>query len=249
MDRMRELVDLLNRYGHEYYVLDAPTVSDREYDALYDELRALERESGVVLPDSPTRRVGGEPIKAFARHEHIARLYSLDKAVTEDELDAFFTRVEKTVGQVPYTVEYKFDGLTMCLTYENGVFVRATTRGNGAVGEDVTAQVLTIKSYPLSISYKGTLEVKGEAVIRLSVLEEYNKTAAEPLKNARNAAAGAIRNLDPAVTAARRPEILFYDVNYMSEGALFSQREAVEFLRREGSRPSRSCASAPRPRR
>ena len=236
MDRMRELVDLLNRYGYEYYVQDAPTVSDREYDALYDELRALERERGVVFPDSPTRRVGGEPIKAFGRHTHIARLYSLDKAVTEDELDAFFTRVEKAVGQVPYTVEYKFDGLTMCLTYENGVFVRATTRGNGAVGEDVTAQVLTIKSYPLSISYKGTLEVKGEAVIRLSVLDAYNKTAAEPLKNARNAAAGAIRNLDPAVTAARRPEIYFYDVNYMSEGSLASQREAVEFLQREGFR-------------
>ncbi len=234
MNRMRELVDLLNRYGYEYYVQDAPSVSDREYDALYDELRALERESGVVLPDSPTRRVGGEPIKAFERHEHIARLYSLDKAVTEDELDAFFTRVEKAVGQVPYTVEYKFDGLTMCLTYENGVFVRATTRGNGAVGEDVTAQVLTIKSYPLSISYKGTLEVKGEAVIRLSVLDAYNKTAAEPLKNARNAAAGAIRNLDPAVTAARRPEIYFYDVNYMSEGSLASQEEAVAFLQREG---------------
>ena len=236
MDRMRELVDLLNRYGYEYYVQDAPTVSDREYDALYDELRALERERGVVFPDSPTRRVGGEPIKAFGRHTHIARLYSLDKAVTEDELDAFFTRVKKAVGQVPYTVEYKFDGLTMCLTYENGVFVRATTRGNGAVGEDVTAQVLTIKSYPLSISYKGTLEVKGEAVIRLSVLDAYNKTAAEPLKNARNAAAGAIRNLDPAVTAARRPEIYFYDVNYMSEGSLASQREAVEFLQREGFR-------------
>lgn len=236
MDRMRELVDLLNRYGYEYYVQDAPTVSDREYDALYDELRALERERGVVFPDSPTRRVGGEPIKAFERHTHIARLYSLDKAVTEDELDAFFTRVEKAVGQVPYTVEYKFDGLTMCLTYENGVFVRATTRGNGAVGEDVTAQVLTIKSYPLSISYKGTLEVKGEAVIRLSVLDAYNKTAAEPLKNARNAAAGAIRNLDPAVTAARRPEIYFYDVNYMSEGSLASQREAVAFLQREGFR-------------
>ena len=236
MDRMRELVDLLNRYGYEYYVQDAPTVSDREYDALYDKLRALERERGVVFPDSPTRRVGGEPIKAFGRHTHIARLYSLDKAVTEDELDAFFTRVEKAVGQVPYTVEYKFDGLTMCLTYENGVFVRATTRGNGAVGEDVTAQVLTIKSYPLSISYKGTLEVKGEAVIRLSVLDAYNKTAAEPLKNARNAAAGATRNLDPAVTAARRPEIYFYDVNYMSEGSLASQREAVAFLQREGFR-------------
>ncbi len=234
MDRMRELVDILNRYAYEYYVLDAPTVTDAQYDRLYDELRELERESGTVLFDSPTRRVGGEPVKAFARHEHIARLYSLDKAVTEDELDAFFARVSKICGETEYTVEYKFDGLTMCLTYEDGKFVRAATRGNGVVGEDVTAQVLTIKSYPLSIPYKGTLEAKGEAVIRLSVLENYNKTAAEPLKNARNAAAGAIRNLDPAVTAARKPEILFYDVNYMSEGSVSSQEEAVRFLEEQG---------------
>ena len=234
MDRMRELVDILNRYAYEYYVLDAPTVTDAQYDKLYDELRELERESGTVLFDSPTRRVGGEPVKAFARHEHIARLYSLDKAVTEDELDAFFARVSKICGETEYTVEYKFDGLTMCLTYEDGKFVRAATRGNGVVGEDVTAQVLTIKSYPLSIPYKGTLEAKGEAVIRLSVLENYNKTAAEPLKNARNAAAGAIRNLDPAVTAARKPEILFYDVNYMSEGSVSSQEEAVRFLEEQG---------------
>ena len=134
VNRMRELVDALNRYGHEYYVLDAPTVPDAVYDKLYDELRALERETGTVLFDSPTRRVGGEPVKAFARHAHIARLYSLDKAVTEDELDAFFTRVSKaaeTAGMSDpvYTVEYKFDGLTMCLTYEGGKFVRATTRG------------------------------------------------------------------------------------------------------------------------
>lgn len=234
MDRMRELVDILNRYAYEYYVLDAPTVTDAQYDKLYDELRELERESGTVLFDSPTRRVGGEPVKAFARHEHIARLYSLDKAVTEDELDAFFARVSKICGETEYTVEYKFDGLTMCLTYEDGKFVRAATRGNGVVGEDVTTQVLTIKSYPLSIPYKGTLEAKGEAVIRLSVLENYNKTAAEPLKNARNAAAGAIRNLDPAVTAARKPEILFYDVNYMSEGSVSSQEEAVRFLEEQG---------------
>ncbi len=234
MDRMRELVDILNRYAYEYYVLDAPTVTDAQYDRLYDELKELERESGTVLFDSPTRRVGGEPVKAFARHEHIARLYSLDKAVTEDELDAFFARVSKICGETEYTVEYKFDGLTMCLTYEDGKFVRAATRGNGVVGEDVTAQVLTIKSYPLSIPYKGTLEAKGEAVIRLSVLENYNKTAAEPLKNARNAAAGAIRNLDPAVTAARKPEILFYDVNYMSEGSVSSQEEAVRFLEEQG---------------
>lgn len=233
MDRMRELVDLLNKYAYEYYVQDAPSVTDAEYDRLYDELRELEAESGVRLADSPTRRVGGEPIKAFARHEHIARLYSLDKAVTEDEMNAFFTRVEKA-GGATYVVEYKFDGLTICLTYDQGRFVRATTRGNGVVGEDVTAQVLTIRSFPLAISYKGTLEVRGEAVIRLSVLEEYNKTAAEPLKNARNAAAGAVRNLDPSVTAARKPEILFYDVNYMSEEIISSQEEAAAFLKREG---------------
>lgn len=234
MDRQRQLTDLLNKYAREYYVLDAPTVSDREYDRLYDELKQLERESGVVYPDSPTRRVGGEPIKEFERHTHIQRLYSLDKSVTEDELDAFFTRVSKACGNVEYTVEYKFDGLTCCLTYEGGRFVRATTRGNGVEGEDVTAQALTIKSFPLTISYKGTLEVRGEAIIRLSVLEEYNKTAAEPLKNARNAAAGAIRNLDPKVTLSRHPEILFYDINYMSDGENLSQTEGLEFLRREG---------------
>lgn len=235
MNRQRELTDILNQWAYEYYVLDQPTVSDKEYDALYDELKKLEAESGEVYPDSPTRRVGGEPIKAFARHEHIARLFSLDKSVTEEEVRAFLTRVEKSAGGFsPCTVEYKFDGLTVCLTYENGEFVRATTRGNGVAGEDVTAQVLTICSYPLKISYRGTLEVRGEAVIRLSVLENYNKTAAEPLKNARNAAAGAIRNLDPKITAERKPEIYFYDVNYRSEGAELSQTEAHDFLVKEG---------------
>ena len=237
MDRMRELCDILNRWAYEYYVLDDPSVSDREYDKLYDELRELERESGTVYPDSPTRRVGGEPIKAFGKHTHIARLYSLDKAVTDDELSAFFTRVRKADPQAEFTVEYKFDGLTVCLTYENGAFVRATTRGNGTEGEDVTAQVLTIRSFPMKISYTGTLEVRGEAVIRLSVLEEYNRAHPdEPLKNARNAAAGAIRNLDPKVTQSRRPEILFYDVNYMSSDMVPSQTAAMEFLRKEGFR-------------
>lgn len=235
MDRQRELCEILNRWAYEYYVLDNPSVPDREYDRLYDELLALERESGVVLPESPTRRVGGEPIKAFERHTHISRLYSLDKAVTEDELSAFFTRVQKVGIPTDYTVEYKFDGLTVCLTYDKGEFVRAATRGNGTDGEDVTAQALTVKSFPLKISYKGLLEVRGEAVIRLSVLEEYNRAHPdEQLKNARNAAAGAIRNLDPKATAARKPDILFYDVNYMSENPVASQTEAMEFLRREG---------------
>lgn len=237
MDRQRELCDILNRWAYEYYVLDDPSVSDREYDRLYDELRELERESGVVYSDSPTRRVGGEPVKAFGKHTHISRLYSLDKAVTDDELSAFFTRVQKVFPEAHYTVEYKFDGLTVCLTYENGEFVRATTRGNGTEGEDVTAQALTVRSFPLKISYRGTLEVRGEAVIRLSELEKYNSAHPdEPLKNARNAAAGAIRNLDPKVTKTRNPEILFYDVNYMSEDPVSSQTEAMQFLRREGFR-------------
>ena len=235
MSRQRELVDILNKWAHEYYVLDAPTVSDKEYDRLYDELKRLETESGEVYPDSPTRRVGGDPIKGFEKHTHIARLFSLDKSVSTEELTAFLTRVKKLSGVQPeYTVEYKFDGLTVCLTYDKGQFIRATTRGNGIVGEDVTAQVLTIRSFPLRIAYQGTLEVRGEAVIRLSVLDAYNKTAAEPLKNARNAAAGAIRNLDPKVTEARKPDIYFYDVNYTSDGANMSQTEAHAFLQREG---------------
>ncbi len=235
MNRQRELTDLLNKWAYEYYVLDNPTVSDKEYDAAYDELCRLEQESGVVFPDSPTRRVGGEPLKGFEKHTHIARLFSLDKAVSEEELRAFLTRVDKAAaGEKEYTVEYKFDGLTVCLTYDKGEFVRATTRGNGVVGEDVTAQVLTIKSFPLKIAYQGILEVRGEAIIRLSVLEKYNQTAAEPLKNARNAVAGAIRNLDPKITAQRKAEIYFYDVNYTSDGIPMSQTNAHEFLKKEG---------------
>jgi len=230
--RMRELVDVLNKYAYEYYVMDNPTVSDKQYDELYDELRELEASTGEVLFDSPTRRVGGEPISAFKKHEHIERLYSLDKATSMEELQAFFQRIIKAIGYFPeFTVEYKFDGLTVCLTYNEGKFVRATTRGNGTVGEDVTAQVLTIKSYPMKIAYTGVCEVKGEAVMRLSVLEKYNKTVAEPLKNARNAVAGAIRNLDPKETERRKPEILFYDVNYIDDDSVRSQLSGIDFLK------------------
>ncbi len=233
-EKMRRLVDTLNKYAYQYYVLDNPTVSDGEYDALYDQLVALEKQTGVVLFDSPTKRVGGEPITKFNKHKHIARLYSLDKSLTEEEIRSFDAKVRKIEPNPFYTVEYKFDGLTICLTYENGRFTRATTRGNGEVGEDVTAQVLTIKSFPLSIDYKGVIEVKGEAVIRLSVLEELNKNSTEQFKNARNAAAGAIRNLDPKVTEKRRPDIYFYDVNYASENDIKSQTESMEFLRKNG---------------
>ena len=234
MENMKELVKLLNKYAHEYYVLDNPTVSDKEYDALYDKLVKMEKETGIVLFDSPTKRVGGDPISAFSKHKHIERLYSLDKATTSEELIAFDNRIRKFTDKPEYTIEYKFDGLTICLTYEDGKFKCATTRGNGIEGEDVTAQILTVKSFPLTIEYKGKIEVQGEAIMRLSVLEEYNKTATEPLKNARNAVAGAIRNLDPKVTEKRRVEIMFYNVNYTEEKFLNSQTECVEFLRKNG---------------
>ena len=235
INEIKSLVEKLNKYAHEYYVLDNPTVSDGEYDKLYDRLVALEKETGIILDNSPTKRVGGEPISAFTKHEHINKLYSLDKALTIDEVTSFINRVEKLTGKSPeYTVEFKYDGLTICLTYDGGKFIRATTRGNGTVGEDVTKQVLTIKTFPLTIDYKGVLEVQGEAVIKLSTLKKYNETASEPLKNARNAVAGAIRNLDPKETEKRKPEILFYNVNYISEGSFKTQTEHFEFLKKHG---------------
>lgn len=234
MDSMESLVKKLNKYAYEYYVLDAPTVSDKEYDALYDRLVKMEKESGVVLFDSPTKRVGGEPISAFKKHNHIEKLYSLDKATTIDEIYAFEKRINKANEDLTYTVEYKFDGLTVCLTYEDGRFTRATTRGNGTTGEDVTEQVKTIRSFPFSIDCKGTLEVQGEAIIKLSTLKKYNETAIEPLKNARNAVAGAIRNLDPKITEKRKPEIMFYNVNYSSDFEINSQVECVDFLKKNG---------------
>ena len=154
INEIKNLVEKLNKYAYEYYVLDNPTVADGEYDKLYDKLVALEKQTGIVLDNSPTKRVGGEPISAFSKYKHVNKLYSLDKAVTISEVQAFISRVEKLTGKSPdYTVEFKYDGLTICLTYNEGRFVRATTRGNGTTGEDVTAQVLTVKSFPLILPH------------------------------------------------------------------------------------------------
>ena len=232
-DRMCELVEKLNDLAYRYYVLDEPIVSDKEYDALYDELVALEKSTGVTLDDSPTKRVGGEPLKEFTQHKHINRLYSLDKCNTQDGLRAWFDKLTAALGYPPEcTLEYKLDGLTICLTYANGKLVTGSTRGNGEVGENVTEQVKTIKSVPLSISYDGTAEVQGEGIMRISALEKYNRTAAVPLKNPRNAVAGAIRNLDVRETAKRNLDVIFYNVNYMSEGGGLSQTEQIEFIKR-----------------
>lgn len=244
---MRKLVDWLNETAYQYYTLDDPTVSDREWDEKYDELVRMERETGERLPDSPTRRVGGAVLPYFEPHTHLARLWSMDKAQSVDALRDWARRAEKLRAEAnadlpapEYVVEHKFDGLTINLTYENGQLVGAATRGNGVVGEEILPQARTIRSIPLSVPFRGRMEVHGECFMRISTLEAYNKTAREPLKNPRNAAAGALRNLDPAVTAARRLDACFYDVGYIEGKAFANQREMMDFLR-ENRFPVSDC--------
>ena len=239
-ERMQELIERLNAASKAYYDGNDAIMSDDEWDAMYAQLRGLEEMTGKRLPDSPTRRVGGEVMKGFEEHRHIARLWSMDKAQSEEEILAWAQRCEKltdAAGGLPqnrYCVEYKLDGLTLNLTYDGGKLQQAATRGNGEVGEGILAQARTIRCIPLEIPFKGRMEVQGECIMRLSTLEKYNETAAEPLKNARNAAAGALRNLDPGVTASRNLDALFYQVGYIEGRSFASQQEMLAFLKENG---------------
>ncbi len=234
--RMRELADRLKETAYAYYVLDDPVISDMQWDRMYDELKGLEEQTGVVFPDSPTRRVGGEILKGFESHTHLNRLWSMDKVQSLEALDAWIARTEKLAGKpdLQYYVEYKFDGLTLNLTYRDGKLVQAATRGDGVTGEAVLPQARTIHSIPAEIPWKGEIEVQGECIMRLSTLEKYNKTAKTPLKNARNAAAGALRNLDPAVTASRHLDAFFYQVGTIENPPYRTQPEMLDFLRENG---------------
>ncbi len=237
--RMRFLVDELNRTAEAYYTYDEPEISDAEWDRMYNELLGLERDSGISLPDSPTHRVGGHVLEGFEEHRHINRLWSLDKCQSTDELKEWFRRIERLVRseQLPdpkYGVEYKFDGLRIVLTYRDGMLVQAATRGDGITGEAVLPQVRTIRSVPLAIPYKGLLEIQGECMMLLSELKKYNRTAAQPLKNARNAAAGGLRNLDPSVTASRHLDAFFYQVGTIEDPPYHDQSGMIEFIRKQG---------------
>ncbi|HHT86646.1 MAG TPA: NAD-dependent DNA ligase LigA [Clostridiales bacterium] len=230
-ERMQELVALLNELAAAYYMSDEPLVSDAEYDMLYDELVMLENELGEVLPDSPTRRVGAEPIKQFEQHAHIRRLYSLDKVNSLEELRSWCNKILSQFPDIEFSLEHKLDGLTVNLTYDNGKLISAATRGNGIIGEQILAQVMTIKSVPLSIPYTQKLEVQGEGHMRLSVLEKLNQSGGEALKNARNAAAGALRNLDPKVTAKRNLDLYCYNIGYIEGTEFENQRQMLDFLK------------------
>ena len=244
-ERMHALIDELNKASVLYYTLGESPLSDAQWDAKYNELLLLEKESGTVLPGSPTVRVGAEPLSSFESHRHISRLWSMDKVQSKEELLTWLKRTEKQHEQLSdgretplpplrYAVEYKLDGLTINLTYRNGQLVQAATRGNGEVGEGILPQVRTIRCVPLTIPYQGLLEVQGECIMKLSTLEEYNRTADEPLKNARNAAAGALRNLDPAVTAKRRLDAFFYQVGTIENTPYTDMDGMLAFLRENG---------------
>ena len=234
-DRIKELVEILNQANYNYYFLDKPTMADIEYDRLLDELFALERKTGIVLDNSPTHKVGGEPISESIKVKHKNKFYSLEKSQSFDEIVDWNDRNQKIH---PYkfelVCEYKFDGLTVAITYDKGKFVRAVTRGNGTIGEDVSAQVKTFKTVPLKINFQGYVEIQGEGMIRTSVLEKLNRSLEIPLKNPRNAASGAIRNLDPKVTASRKLDYFAYNVNYIEDKKFTTHLEEIDFLRENG---------------
>ncbi len=208
-----EKVETLKKWAYAYYVEDDPVATDEEYDRLYHEVLAFEKEHpGLAREDSPTKRVGGIVRDEFNKAKHIKRMWSMEDVFSREEMQEWLERVEKNVGQCDYFCEPKFDGASMNLLYEDGKLLRAITRGDGIVGEEVTDNVRTIRSVPLTINYRELIEIRGEVVIRKDDFEKINderlKAGETPFANPRNAAAGSLRQLDSSVTAKRR--LVFY---------------------------------------
>ncbi|MCX8007649.1 MAG: NAD-dependent DNA ligase LigA [Coriobacteriia bacterium] len=255
-ERAQKLRDLIAYHAWRYYVLDAPEISDDAYDALVRELEQIEREHPeLVTPDSPTQRVGAPPSEQFAPVRHAQRMYSLDNAMDEAELVAWLERVGRELGTgTRFVCELKIDGSSIALTYRDGVLVRAATRGDGAVGEDVTANIRTIKTVPLRLIGPGagaTVEVRGEVFMPKTSFERLNEAqeaaGAAVFANPRNAAAGSVRQKDPAVTASRDLDTFLYQVVEPERFGLASQHEALEWLRASGFKVNpdvRVCSSA-----
>lgn len=226
----------LEQAGHEYYVLDAPTMSDREYDLKLRQLEELEaKHPETVTPDSPTQRVGGTPLDAFASVTHAAPLESLQDVFDMEEVAAFDQRVRGVVPDAEYVVEPKVDGLSVALEYENGVFVRGATRGDGQVGEDVTENLRTIRSIPMRLpSAPAHLIVRGEVYMPKKVFhalnEEREKRGENLFANPRNAAAGSLRQLDPKVAASRKLDIAVFNIQLIQGEEFATHQQTLEYL-------------------
>ncbi|SFB15291.1 DNA ligase (NAD+) [Lentibacillus halodurans] len=238
--KIEELRKLLHQYNHQYYVLDNPSVPDAEYDQKMQELIKLENDfPELVTADSPTQRVGGEPLDAFQKVQHHVPMLSLGNAFNEGDLRDFARRAAQLTDEpISFVCELKIDGLAVSLTYEDGKFVRGATRGDGTTGEDITSNLRTIRSIPLSIQEESTIEVRGEAFIPhksfLKLNEQREAIDQEPFANPRNAAAGSLRQLDPKIAASRNLDIFLYGVGEWEAGTLESHSERLDYLSKIG---------------
>jgi DNA ligase (NAD+) len=241
--RVEELRERINYHAYRYHVLDEPEVADAEYDALVRELSSLEEEfPELITPDSPTQRVGSTPLDLFAPVHHRARMLSLDNAFSSEELEAWAARVERTIGSgARYVCELKIDGVAVALTYEKGSLTKGATRGDGTTGEDITANVRTVRSVPTRLRVSGAppvLEARGEIYLPVRAFEELNEQLTErgqrPFANPRNAAAGSLRQKDPAVTASRPLKLWTHGLGY-GEGVRFeSHSQSLDWTRDAG---------------
>ena len=236
-ERMKELVELLNRYATEYYTSDNPSVSDSEYDCLYRELVELEKaHPDQVLPESPTHRVGGKILDGFEKYSHQYPLYSLQDAFSREELDSFDVRVRKELDDVTYICELKIDGLSISLTYEQGIFVAGATRGDGSIGENITENLKRVKDIPLSLPEKLDITVRGECYMPRASFDQVNQSRQEngepEFANPRNAAAGTLRQLDTAVVSKRNLATFLYQE--ASPSTRDSQEKVLKHLEQLG---------------
>lgn len=238
--RVKELQNLLNQYNYQYHVLDKPTVPDAEYDQLLKELVALEEQyPELKTADSPTQRVGGSVLDAFKKVEHRTPMLSLGNAFNEVDLKDFDRRVRQVVGDdIAYVCELKIDGLAVSLRYEDGLFIQGATRGDGSIGEDITANLKTIKSIPLRLSEPVTIEVRGEAFMPKKSFEALNavkeENGEEPFANPRNAAAGSLRQLDPKIAASRNLDLFLYSIADVGATGVTSHSKGLDYLEKLG---------------
>ncbi|MET3697678.1 DNA ligase (NAD+) [Bacillus oleivorans] len=249
--RVKELQDLLNQYNYEYHVLDKPSVPDSEYDRLLKELIQLEEKyPHLKTPDSPTGRVGGNVLDAFEKVQHRTPMLSLGNAFNEADLRDFDRKVRQAVGdRYQYVCELKIDGLAVSLRYEDGQFVQGATRGDGTIGEDITANLRTIKSIPLKLTEPVSLEVRGEAYMpkrsfhALNEIKEVN--GEEPFANPRNAAAGSLRQLDPKIAASRNLDVFLYAIGDIGTTGVESHSEGLELLEKLGFKTNKERRVCP----
>ncbi len=238
--RAEELTELLDKYTYQYYVLDDPEVSDYEFDMLMQELKAIEAEfPELVSPSSPTQRVGGMASGKFAKVEHAVQMASLQDVFSLEQVDAFVERCREQLPAPEYSVEPKIDGLSVSLEYTDGVLTRGSTRGDGFIGEDVTANIRTIRSIPLKLKEAPEfLEVRGEVYMPrasfFELVEQQELEGEQPFKNPRNAAAGSLRQKDPKITASRKLDMFIFNVQQVRGREFASHTESLDYLRSLG---------------